>query len=1297
MIDRLSITTTAPPDNSLPPDTRDELKERLLNLHKNLNILQEREAKYGGNAPLELLNQLDDHQTAIELVQQTLAGELSSQELDEALAPLNLALGPGINVGDIEGSYVAIGTGAKLIVNQALSAVEEAKKERDQELTLLAEAVVNLAGRLQQVALNPPATGNLTNPYKSLLDYRLEDAALFYGRSQAIEQMLAHMQRHPLTILHAESGSGKTSLLQAGLASRLLTAGNLPLHIRPCNVNPGLAVKRAILPNLTEAPGLENAPLADFLRKVTQILGPNSYLYLFLDQFEEFFTQLDEAIQPDFITQLGLCLEDESLRVRWVLAMRKEYFGNLATFRPQIKNPFANDYYLRALNYAEATEVIVEPAKKQGLAYEPALVDKLLADLGANPDGSPGELAPPHIQLVCSAMFEQWQERRAADATVPPLITLQLYDEAGGAQGILRGHLNRVLQRTLSQNERELAWRLLTALVSSDQQRIRRSRDNLSATLANYLVGGQSLDDVLEPLVESRLLKIEEDEHTNSTVYELAHDYLLAEIQVEPGVQAAKAAQELLEREVESFKKFNTILSPDKFDIINSQKAYLVISDEAKELLRQSKAAKERILRRIAIIAVIIIAILSFTTWRAIERRIEAEVERQVAQVGKLSAQALNLLNSDSQLSLTLSLEALNKVENLESKDTLRQVLPAIHPWQGFDVKADDVLSADWTPDGRQVALGLNNGDIQLWDAETHTLLKTLKGHTNPVYGLAFNPRGTHLISTPWESGGTDHNPRLWDVASGQTVGLLEGHKEGVFNAAWSPDGTRILTASEDGMVGLWDVTTMKPLAMLPGHTGRVFSVAWRPDGKQFISVGDNGEMFVWDTETLKVVKRLTGHQGTVFTVAWSPLGDRLATGASDNTVRLWDASDYHILDVLVGHTGWVRQVNWHPDGRLLASASGDTRVIIWDTAANRAVSTLTGHPNWVRRAVWSPDGNSILSTGRDGAARLWNMQERLGLTVLEGHVGEVNWVAWHPGGSLLASAGDDGEVRIWQPETGQTIQTLRGHEGVVWDVTWSPDGALLATVGEENVVRLWSTVTMQNTAVLTGHTDFVNQAAFSPDGLTLASASDDGSVKLWDVKTGVVKRTLTGHKKGDSVLAVAFSPDGSKLASGSVDKTIILWDPVNGQALKTLTGHTDLVWNVVFSPDGQSLASGSQDGTAKIWNVTTGEVSATLRHPKPVNGLAWSHDGTQLATASDDGVARLWDVAGQTIIADLTGHQGGVLNVAWRPDDARLATSSTDGVVRIFPTNFDEVRATAKKNQQRQLTPEEKAEYLGE
>jgi hypothetical protein len=475
-------------------------------------------------------------------------------------------------------------------VERAQTAIEEAKDRRAFEAEELARGVTAFAKRLKSIATQNANTN--ATPYKGLLSYNLNDAELFFGRKRAISEMLQCLQRGRLTVLQAESGSGKSSLLQAGIAPRLIAAGHLPVNLRSYNTPPSLKIKQAFLPNLALTPNLAESSLREFLHQVTGVLGQSATLYLLLDQFEEFFTLLtEESNRITFINDLADCLEDDSLNVRWVLALRSEFFGNLANFRPRIKNPFDNDYRLNRLTLAEAEAVIVEPAIQQGVSFELPLVDQLLADL----KGQDNEITPPQIQLVCSSLYQVFIEQQAVNPHVSLSITQQMYEEEGRAEGILRGHLNQVLERTLpTKHERELARQLLIALVSSERHRIRRTRSNLAAMLANYITTIESLDKLLAQLVESRLINVEKDKETDEASYELAHDYLLDEIDIDPEVQAQKAAQELLNQEVEAFKRFSTLLNEDKYNIINIQREFLTLDETAEDLLCQSQHFWER-------------------------------------------------------------------------------------------------------------------------------------------------------------------------------------------------------------------------------------------------------------------------------------------------------------------------------------------------------------------------------------------------------------------------------------------------------------------------------------------------------------------------------------------------------------------------------------------------------------------------------------------------------------------------------------------------------------------------------
>jgi formylglycine-generating enzyme required for sulfatase activity len=465
-------------------------------------------------------------------------------------------------------------------VQRAMSAAEKAEQRRAFEDQRLAQGVSKFVQRLQD---RVQATGDKDqgSPYKGLLEYRLRDAGSFFGRESAIGAFVERLQRGPLTVLHAESGAGKTSLLKAGITPRLITAGHLPVYLRPYNVDPALALKNAFLFDLSDLPDLADAPLHDFVRRVNGVLGRETVLCVFIDQFEEFFTQLDPEIQTAFVDALARCVEDDSLNARWVLSLRAEFFSNLATFQPRIHAPFENQLRLERLKRGEAREAIVEPARQRGVSFEPDLVDVLLSELGK------GGVAPPQVQIVCSALY---------GALEGPVITQALYKKLGSVSGMLRDHLKRVLDRDIPAGQRTAARQLVESLVTSDGSRDLRSRDDLAAELTPLGVDEATLDVLLDRLLDSRLLRLEEKKDGGQVVqaYELAHDYLVAKIALDPETRARKAAQELLRQEWRAFQHHRTLLSAEKLDIIQPQAEQLGLSVDELDLLFRSTLKRGR-------------------------------------------------------------------------------------------------------------------------------------------------------------------------------------------------------------------------------------------------------------------------------------------------------------------------------------------------------------------------------------------------------------------------------------------------------------------------------------------------------------------------------------------------------------------------------------------------------------------------------------------------------------------------------------------------------------------------------
>ncbi len=326
------------------------------------------------------------------------------------------------------------------------------------------------------------------------------------------------------------------------------------------------------------------------------------------------------------------------------MAVRKEFLSDLRLFHPL--KPFENSYFLPAFSLAEAREVIEAPAARKQVRYEHGLVDDILADLHQPETGAP----PAQVQLVCYTLFEEKEPQ-------PRVITRELYQQprgrgGAGAAGILTSHLSRVLEREMPAGERQVARRVLEALVTAELRRAVRGRESLLQELRP--VTPALLDSVLRVLVDSCLLRADEGENDEAR-YELAHDYLLAEIELDPETQARKAAQELLAQEVAAYRQFGTLLSKDKFDIINSQRAVLQLDGTAAALLQQSadvlEAERQRELERER-------ALAEEQRKRAAEEQRRAEVERERREEAEASAARQRRLTQVAFALLTLALLA---------------------------------------------------------------------------------------------------------------------------------------------------------------------------------------------------------------------------------------------------------------------------------------------------------------------------------------------------------------------------------------------------------------------------------------------------------------------------------------------------------------------------------------------------------------------------------------------------------------------------------------------------------------
>ncbi|KAF4616714.1 hypothetical protein D9613_008834 [Agrocybe pediades] len=287
------------------------------------------------------------------------------------------------------------------------------------------------------------------------------------------------------------------------------------------------------------------------------------------------------------------------------------------------------------------------------------------------------------------------------------------------------------------------------------------------------------------------------------------------------------------------------------------------------------------------------------------------------------------------------------------------------------------VVSVAFSPDGKWLASGLDNGRVLLWDTKsTSQTGKALGHHSKPVTSVVFSPDGKYLVS-----GSYDSTIRFWDIENMKQVGdPWTGHTDYINSVAFSHDVEKVtvVSGSDDNTLRLWDPQTGKEIAPLKGHTNHVLSVAFSPDSQNIVSGSYDKTVRIWDACTHEQVgDPLEGHTDWVRSVAYSPDGKQIASGSWDHTICIWDAErKVQVGEPLQGHSNTVVSVCFSPkDGKLLASASSDCTIRIWNVVTGVQIGeALSGLDSTVRSVVFLPDGNQLASASHDQIIRIWDI-----------------------------------------------------------------------------------------------------------------------------------------------------------------------------------------------------------------------------------------------------------------------------------------------------------------------------------
>jgi len=285
-----------------------------------------------------------------------------------------------------------------------------------------------------------------------------------------------------------------------------------------------------------------------------------------------------------------------------------------------------------------------------------------------------------------------------------------------------------------------------------------------------------------------------------------------------------------------------------------------------------------------------------------------------------------------------------------------------------------EVNAVAMSPDARQVALGLQDHTLQVWDIGEKVLVHVFRGHRNWVNAVAWSPDGARLAS-----GGADKTIRVWSAWSPQCESTLQGHLLSVNAVAFSEDALRLASGSWDKTVCIWDVEQGKALVVLNGHTDWVHSVAWAPGGRQLASASSDHSVRVWNAVTGVAELVLLGHLQTVSSVSFARNGIFLASGSLDRTVRIWNVQEGALVARLQQDSdeGSVHCVAFMPDSDRVVVGCGDRHLKVWGVRSGDLEGQLSGHEEAVCGVAASFDGQRLVSCSHDLTVRVWRTPPR--------------------------------------------------------------------------------------------------------------------------------------------------------------------------------------------------------------------------------------------------------------------------------------------------------------------------------